>query len=249
MVKVFVNGYSGKMGNEIIQAVEHDEDLELVGKAGSKDNLAIQLEHNKPDVVIDFTNPDVAFRNAEVIIHNKCNAIIGTTGITTEQRKKLDILANENKVAILIAPNFCIGAVLMMKLAAEAAKYLPNVEIIEYHHDEKADAPSGTAITTAEYINKKVVETNPPTIVSKEMLQEPAQGARVGNIRIHAVRLPGFLASQEILLGDKGHVLKIRHDTISRESFMPGILYATKNIMSKTGLFYGLETLLFPENV
>jgi 4-hydroxy-tetrahydrodipicolinate reductase len=157
-------------------------------------------------------------------------------------------MALENGVGVLIAPNFCIGAVLMTKFAAEAAVYLPDVEIVEYHHDQKADAPSGTAIYTAEYINSKTGKTNPPALKSKEMLSDNSKGACIGNIRIHAVRLPGFVASQEVILGGMGHTLKIRHDTTSRASFMPGILHAIKNIIGKSGLFYGLETLLFQEN-
>lgn len=135
----------------------------------------------------------------------------------------------------------------MMKFAAEAARYLPNVEIIEYHHDNKADAPSGTAITTGEYINRKNGKTNPPSMKSKELLKDNSQGALLGNIRIHAVRLPGFVASQEVIFGEKGQTLKIRHDTINREAFMPGIIYSAKSIIGRKGLFYGLETLMFNE--
>ena len=247
MIKVVVNGCNGMMGREIINAVELDNELELAGKVSSKDNLKDILIATKPDVVIDFTNPEAAYKNAEIIISSKCNGIIGTTGITADQRDQLRIMALKNNAGVLIAPNFCIGAVLMMKLAAEAAKYLPNVEIIEYHHDQKADAPSGTAITTAEYINKAVTATNAPAISSKEILNENSQGARVGNIRIHAVRLPGFVASQEVILGEKGQTLKIRHDTINRDAFMPGILCSSKKIIGKKGLFYGLESLLFQE--
>jgi 4-hydroxy-tetrahydrodipicolinate reductase len=247
MIKVIVNGCNGKIGKEIVQAVKLDGELELVGQTGTKDNLAEIIRNGNADAVIDFTNPQVAYKNAETIIANHCNAIIGTTGITPEQRASLGSMAMENKVGILIAPNFCIGAILMMKFAAEAAKYMPNVEIIEYHHDQKADSPSGTAISTAEYINSKVAKTNPPSVVSQEMLNENSQGAKIGNIRIHAVRLPGFVASQEVIFGENGHTLKIRHDAINRESYLPGILQSTKKIIGKIGLFYGLETLIFQE--
>ena len=235
------------MGREIINAIEQDTELELVGQTGSNDNLKDVLIDVKPDVVIDFTNPASVYQNAEVIVSSKCNGIIGTTGIAPDQREKLGSLALKNGVGILLAPNFCIGAVLMMKFAAEAAKYLPNVEIIEYHHDQKADAPSGTATYTADYINKAVTETKAPTVTSKEMLNENSQGARIGNIRIHAVRLPGFVASQEVILGGKGNTLKIRHDTVNREAFTPGILHSSKKIIGKKGLFYGLESLLFQD--
>jgi 4-hydroxy-tetrahydrodipicolinate reductase len=244
MIKVVVNGYRGNIGSEIVSSIESDSEMTLVGKTNSDDDLESVIKLKKPDVVIDFTNPSVAYENALIIISNGANAVIGTTGITSEQRDVLNRVALENKTAILIAPNFCIGAILMMRFAAEAAKYLPNVEIIEYHHDNKADAPSGTAITTAEFINTFAGQTNPPKMKSKEYLSEPSQGALIGNIRIHSIRLPGFVASQEVILGEKGQTLKIRHDTINRESFMPGILYATKTIIGKTGLFYGLETIL-----
>jgi 4-hydroxy-tetrahydrodipicolinate reductase len=245
MIGVIVNGSEGKVGREVVRAVKLDKELELVGQIDINDNLTECINLNRSNVVIDFTHPEAAYKNAETIILNGCNAVIGTTGITQEQRGKLETLAVENKVGILIAPNFCIGAVLMMKFAAEAAMYMPNVEIIEYHHDRKADSPSGTAITTAENINNRVNSTNPPSVMGKEMLGDNSQGARVGNIRIHAVRLPGFVASQEVIFGDLGQTLKIRHDTINREAFVPGILQATKKIIGKTGMFYGLETLIF----
>lgn len=244
MIRVIVNGSEGKVGREIVRAVKLDNELELVGQTDINDNLAESINLNKSNVVIDFTHPKAAYKNAETIIHNKCNAVVGTTGISPEQREKLETLAVENQVGILIAPNFCIGAVLMMKFAAEAAKYMPNIEIIEYHHDQKADSPSGTAIITAEKINEHVDHTNPPSVIGKEILSENSQGAKVKNIRIHAVRLPGFVASQEVILGDMGQTLKIRHDTINREAFLPGILQATRKIIGKTGMFYGLETLI-----
>lgn len=246
MIRVVVNGSNGKMGRAIIAAINLDNEIQLAGEANSKDNLSDIIMQTKPDIVIDFTNPIVAFKNAEIIASCKCNGIIGTTGITCNQRIELHEIAQKNGCGILIAPNFCIGAVVMMKLAAEAARYLPNVEIIEYHHDHKADAPSGTAITTAEYINDANVSgINPPAVQSSELLKDNSQGARIGNIRIHAVRLPGFVASQEVILGGEGQTLTIRHDTINRESFIPGIVYAVKNIVGKKGLFYGLDKLLF----
>jgi 4-hydroxy-tetrahydrodipicolinate reductase len=246
LIRVVVNGSNGKMGRAIVAATKLDNEMQLAGEANSKDNLSDVVKHIKPDVVIDFTNPNVAFRNAEIIASCKCNGIIGTTGITSEQRTALHEIALKNGIGLLIAPNFCIGAVVMMKLAAEAAKYLPNVEIIEYHHDHKADAPSGTAITTAEYINDANANgINPPAVQSSELLNDNSQGAKIGNIRIHAVRLPGFVASQEVILGGEGQTLTIRHDTINRESFIPGIVYAVKNIIGKKGLIYGLEKLLF----
>jgi 4-hydroxy-tetrahydrodipicolinate reductase len=248
MIKVIVNGCNGKIGKEIVNSINCDPAFSLVGATDFSDNLQNAILKEKPDVVIDFTNPKVAYENAKTIISNSVHAIIGTTGITPEQRDMLNEIAVKNKIAILIAPNFCIGAVLMMKFAAEAAKYMPNVEIVEYHHDQKADAPSGTAIATGEYINKINGKTNEPQIKSKDILNKNSQGALVGNIRIHSVRLPGFVASQEVILGEKGQTLKIRHDTINREAFMPGIVLAAKSLLNKSGLYYGLETLLFQAN-
>lgn len=248
LIRVVVNGSNGKMGTTIVAAIQLDNEIQLAGVANSKDNLCDIVNQIQPDVVIDFTNPDVAFRNAEIIASCKCNGVIGTTGITEDQRSALHEIALKNDIGILVAPNFCIGAVVMMKLAAEAAKYLPNVEIIEYHHDHKADAPSGTAITTAEYINTvNAHQINLPAVQSRELLNENSQGAKIGNIRIHAVRLPGFVASQEVILGGEGQTLTIRHDTINRESFIPGIVFAVKNIIGKKGLIYGLEKLLFQD--
>lgn len=158
-------------------------------------------------------------------LENNAHAIVGTTGIVENQKYDLDKLARKHGRAVLIAPNFYIGAILMMKFAAEAAKYMPYIEIVEYHHNNKADAPSGTAVHTAEYIKSLVKTTKKPPIESKDLFETTSQGAKIGNINIHSIRLPGFVASQEVILGENGHTLKIRHDTISRESFIPGILW------------------------
>lgn len=231
------------MGREVVNALQNSDEIKLVGQTGRNDNLQLEIEKKKAQIVVDFTHPSVVYENIIKIIKSGAHAVVGTTGLAECQKEEIDKLAKNLNKAVLIAPNFCIGAILMMKFAAEAAKYMPYVEIIEYHHNQKADAPSGTAIYTAQYINS-LNETNKSPIESIEQLESNSQGARIGNINIHAVRLPGFVASQEVILGENGQTLKIRHDTISRESFIPGVLLAIKKIGSCVGLIYGMEKLL-----
>jgi len=242
-IKVIVNGAKGKMGQAAVAAISADKELSLVGKTDLGDDLAKAIQSLKAEVVVDFTHPSVAVQNVEAILNAGARPVVGTTGFKPEDIKKLQKLAKEKKLGGVIAPNFGIGAVLMMKYAADAAKHLPNVEIVEYHHDNKADAPSGTAIKTAE----QILEANPklkgPNVKSKEELKG-ALGSEIGNIRIHAVRLPGFVASQEVILGGVGQTLKIRHDTINRESFMPGVVMACKRVGELNELVYGLEKIL-----
>lgn len=244
MIKVIVNGAKGKVGSACIVAVKETPELTLVGETDLGDDLANAIKETQADVVIDFTQPQTRMQNVTTIISSGAHGVIGTTGFTDADLEKIDLLCQKNNKACLIAPNFAIGAVLMMQFAAQAAKYMPHVEIIEFHHDNKKDAPSGTAIKTAQLINEAVGKTNPPNVESEEMLTERSQGAKLGNIRLHSVRLPGFVASQEVILGGQGQTLKIRHDTINRESFMPGVVLSCKEIIKRTGLIYGLEKIL-----
>ncbi len=243
-ISILVNGALGKMGQACIAAVEADSELKLVGKTDKGDDLGKIIRDTKAQVVIDFTHPSTRMINLKAIVENGAKAVIGTTGFTDTDLKEIETLCKKHNSGALNAPNFGIGAVLMMQFAAQAAKYMPHVEIIEYHHDQKADAPSGTAIKTAQLINEAVGSTQPPKLESEEMLDRPSQGAKVGNIRIHAVRLPGFVASQEVILGGQGQRLLLRHETINRECFMPGVILACKKIVSQKGLIYGLEKLL-----
>jgi 4-hydroxy-tetrahydrodipicolinate reductase len=243
VIRVIVNGFNGKVGKEIVKALTDNNEIILAGQTGRNDNLENEIKSKKAQVVVDFTHPSVVYNNIRTIIKSGAHAVVGTTGLKEEQKIEINKMAKDCGLGVLIAPNFCIGAVLMMKFAAEAAKYLPYVEIIEYHHNQKADAPSGTSVKTAEFINSVVGKTNPPTIESKEDFGSPL-GAKIGNIRIHSIRLPGFIASQEVILGENGETLKIRHDTINRESFIPGILLGIKNIMNYEGLVDGLEQIL-----
>jgi len=223
-IKVIVNGAKGKMGAETVKAVERETDLQLVAKTDIGDNLSDAIKKNSAEVVVDFTHPEAAMANIRSILTSGAHAVVGTTGITKDDLMEIEKLCEKNKVNCLVAPNFAIGAVLMMQFAREAAKHMPHVEIIEMHHPQKVDRPSGTAIKTAEMM--------------KESMGEGAE------ITIHSVRLPGLVAHQEVIFGGLGQTLTIRHDSISRESFMPGVILAIRKIKQLKGLVYGLENIL-----
>jgi 4-hydroxy-tetrahydrodipicolinate reductase len=241
-INVIVNGAKGKMGSECVRAVLADAELHLVGQVDVGDDLAGLIKATSAQVVVDFTHPSVAYENVLKIIGAGARPVIGTTGFTVAQIDEIKKLSREKKLGGLIAPNFSIGAVLMMKFAAEAARYLPQVEIIEKHHDNKADAPSGTAIQTAEKIvaAQKILG---PKVKSKETIAG-SLGGDYQNIRIHSIRLPGFVADQDVILGGLGQRLTISHETIDRAAFMPGVVLACKKVISIHELVYGLENLL-----
>jgi 4-hydroxy-tetrahydrodipicolinate reductase len=229
MIKVIINGAKGKMGVEAVKAVTNDPLCELVASTGRDDNLDEILHTLQVDVVVDLTTPKSVRRNSDTILNRNIHAVVGTTGLTQTDLTELDQHAKKNKKCIFVCPNFAIGAVLLMRFAAEAAKYLPDIEIIEYHHNNKIDAPSGTALKTAELINRANPEVN--------------KGS--GDIPIHSIRLPGIIANQDVILGGVGQTLTLKHNTISRESFMPGILHCIKVTQThEAGLVYGLENLL-----
>ncbi|MBI5700282.1 4-hydroxy-tetrahydrodipicolinate reductase [Candidatus Saganbacteria bacterium] len=223
-IKVIVNGAKGKMGSETVKAVEKEADLELVAQLDVSDDLSGSIKKYNAEVVVDFTHPDAAMGNIGNILNAGANAIVGTTGLKPDDLKEIAKLCEKNKVNCLVAPNFAIGAVLMMQFSKEAAKHLKNVEIIELHHPQKVDKPSGTAIKTA------------------HMIKETIGGG--GEVPIHSVRLPGLVASQEVIFGGLGQTLTIRHDTINREAFMPGVILAIRKVKSLKGLVYGLENIL-----
>ncbi len=243
MVKVIVNGALGKMGQEAVNAILAEHDLELVAAIDRNDDLAQTIRKLTPDVVIDFTHPSCVKANVTTILTEGASAIIGTTGLSETDLQEIHVLANSKNLGALVIPNFAIGAVLLMKFAAEAAKHMPKVEIIEYHHDKKADAPSGTAIKTAEIIHASNPHVNSAQLDEKELIPS-VRGGKKQNIPIHSVRLPGYVASQEVILGGIGQTLVIRHDTISRDSFMPGVILCIRKINQVSGLLYGLETVL-----
>jgi len=241
-IPVLVNGANGRMGREAVRAIENDPALQLVGQAGRGDNLSELIKSTGAEVVVDLTLASCAFENVLTIIEAGARPVVGTSGLLPEQIDKLSQRIRDKNLGGVIAPNFSMGAVLMMKYAADAAKYLNNVEIIELHHDGKEDSPSGTAMKTSEMMaeNFSSVPVNKP---SREMLPG-SRGATNHNIPIHAVRLPGFVASQEVIFGGVGESLRIKHDSINRECFMPGILLACKKVVELDELVYGLEKLL-----
>jgi 4-hydroxy-tetrahydrodipicolinate reductase len=213
------------MGETVCAAIEGAEDLELVGRADPALDSSLEsvIEEARPDVVVDFTTPESVFENARLCLERDVHVVVGTTGIRDEQLEQLRQLARESAANCLIAPNFAIGAVLMMEAAKLAAPHMPAWEIVELHHEGKLDAPSGTAKRTADLI--------------------AAAGGRE-DAAIHSVRLPGLVAHQEVIFGGLGETLTIRHDSLSRESFMPGVLLAVRKVADLDGLVVGLENLL-----
>ena len=250
------------MGQAVLKAVQEADELELVGavdiKGGAdtgtlvglpasgilvETDLEALLERKKPEVMVDFTRPDVVFGNVMTALKHGTSPVVGTTGLSDEQKAEIAKAAEENATPAFIAPNFAIGAVLLMIMSRQAAKYMPEVEIIELHHDKKLDAPSGTAIQTAEMIaevRKEHQQGNPD-----EFEKLPgARGANYEGMHIHSVRLPGYVAHQEVIFGGLGQTLTIRHDSMNRESFMPGVVLAAKKVRSLKGLTVGLDKLL-----
>lgn len=248
MIKVLVNGANGRMGRTVCEAVKSDSELEFVGGVdvfgdGVERDLKTAIEKFKPQVMIDFTRPDVVLENVLTALNLKVAVVIGTTGLNEDAREEIRLATEQNQTPAFIAPNFAIGAVLMMLFARQAAKYLPDVEIIELHHDKKLDAPSGTAIQTAAMISEERPKHRQGHPDEVEKLPH-ARGAELDGIRIHSVRLPGFVAHQEVIFGGLGQTLSIRHDSMDRNSFMPGVILATKKILERKGLTIGLDKIL-----
>lgn len=257
LIKVGVTGALGRMGQEVVKAVVKDDETALVcaidkletGKnvfenINIESDIVKSIEVNKPDVIIDFTEPSVVFENAKLYLKNKVKPVIGTTGLTDEQIEELRKLSAENNTGCLIAPNFATGAVLMMMFAKMAAKYFNNAEIIELHHNQKKDAPSGTAIKTAKMMAEANSDFKMGNIKDTELIQGARGAESFGNINIHSVRMPGFVASQEVIFGANGQVLTIKHDTSNRECFMPGVILAIKHVYKENDFVFGLENIL-----
>jgi 4-hydroxy-tetrahydrodipicolinate reductase len=225
VIRVAVAGASGRMGQAVCAAVEGADDLELVGRADPALDTSLEsvLEKDSPDVVVDFTLPSTVYENARMCLEQDIHAVVGTTGITEDQLAELTDLAASSKANCFIAPNFAIGAVLMMEASKLFAPHMLSCEIIELHHNQKLDAPSGTAKRTASLITD-------------------AGGGR--DVPIHSVRLPGLVAHQEVIFGGLGETLTVRHDSLTRESFMPGVLLAVRKVGELDGLVVGLENLL-----
>ncbi|ASY14777.1 4-hydroxy-tetrahydrodipicolinate reductase [Candidatus Planktophila dulcis] len=244
MIKVGVLGARGRMGSEVVKAVNETSDLELVAALDLGDSLDA-LVSNGAQVVVDFTTPDSVMANLEFLISKNINAVIGTTGFDDARITKIKSLLASSKSGVLIAPNFAIGAVLMMEFATKAAKYFESAEIIELHHPNKVDAPSGTAARTADLMSKARKEAGlAPMPDATTSSLDGARGATVGDIPVHSVRVRGLVAHQEVLLGGIGETLSIRHDSIDRVGFMPGVLLGVRQVITHPGLTFGLENFM-----
>jgi 4-hydroxy-tetrahydrodipicolinate reductase len=244
-MKVAVLGAKGRMGAETVAAIENTSDLTLSSALDLGDSLD-QLIKTGTEVVIDFTHPDSVMKNLEFAINNGIHVVVGTTGFDDKKLSELKNLLSKNpKVGALIAPNFGLGAVLMMQFSQKAAQYFESVEIIELHHANKVDAPSGTAIRTAELItdSRKQSKKGEMPDASKTIIPG-ARGAKVGDVPIHSVRSHGYVAHQEVIFGDSGETLTIRHDSINRTGFMPGVLIGVRNVAKHPGLTVGLENYM-----
>jgi 4-hydroxy-tetrahydrodipicolinate reductase len=244
-IKVGVLGARGKVGAEVCRAVEAADDTELVAAIDVDDEID-GLVTAGAEVVVDFTHPDVVMDNLEFCIDHGIHAVVGTTGFTEDRLDTLrGWLESSPATGVLVAPNFSIGAILMMRFAAEAAPYYESVEVVELHHPDKADAPSGTARRTAELIAQARREAgSPPAPDATSTGLEGARGADVDGVRVHALRIRGLVAHQEVVLGGLGETLTIRHDSLDRASFTPGVLTGIRQIRSRSGLTVGLENFL-----
>lgn len=260
-IKVVVHGAQGKMGREVVRAVWREPGMALVGAVelnpgsdhlslpdGSSGGIPLSsdlesiLERCRPDVLIDFSVAMAAMPAARTTACRGVNLVIGTTGLSAENINEIDRLATANKIGAVVAPNFALGAVLMIHLAKISARYLDYAEIIEMHHHLKADAPSGTAIATAEAM--AAARGKPFSQPTQPQKPPGSRGQQVEGITIHSVRLPGIVARQEVLLGGPGQTLSLKHDAISRECYMPGVILATREVVKLKGLVYGLDSLL-----
>ena len=242
-IKVLVNGAFGRMGQMTTAAINEHPGLELVGQTGREYDLAKSIQDSGAEVVIDFTAPTAVFSNAKTIIASGARPVIGTSGLKAQEIETLKAECAKAGLGGVIAPHFSLGGVLMMKYAKEIAKYLPNVEIIEFHHDKKIDSPSGTSIRTAELLAQSRGNTTPPPKPQTENVPG-ARGAVHQGIPIHSIRLPGLLAHQSIIFGESGETLTIRHDSIDRKCYMPGVTLACEKVMVLKELVVGLENLL-----
>ncbi|MDK2931522.1 MAG: 4-hydroxy-tetrahydrodipicolinate reductase [Bacillota bacterium] len=258
-IRVVVAGAAGRMGRQVLAAVSREPDMELVGGVDVREgrvpidaertdgflevtrDLVSSLTRLRPDVMVDFTHPAAVMENVRTALGMGVRCVVGTTGLGAQDIDEIDRLCHRNGIGAVVAPNFAIGAVLMMKFAEMASRYFHAAEIIELHHDRKIDAPSGTAIKTAQGMARVDRARAEAAAGGEEPL---ARGESVGGVRIHSVRLPGLVAHQEVLFGGPGQVLTIRHDSISRESFMPGVMLAIRRVMDLDHAVFGLEHLL-----
>lgn len=249
MIKVAVCGALGKMGQEVCQAVTNCEETELTAKIDiASDSMYHTIEEahrvEDIDVLIDFTQPRSIYENTLYCLNNGIKIVIGTTGLTDEQIAELKKLSEEKNTGCIIAPNFSTGAVLMMMFAQQAAKYFDNAEIIELHHNQKKDAPSGTAIKTALMMSEAKETFKKGNCEETETIEGSRGGTSYSDIQIHSVRMPGYIASQEVIFSSSGQIFKIRHDSMDRKCYMDGVLLAVKHVFEKNDFVYGLENIL-----
>jgi 4-hydroxy-tetrahydrodipicolinate reductase len=262
-IRVLVNGACGKMGRVMSAGIMAAGDMEIVAavdiKGGGRDlgalaggepnglliseDLSASIRACKPDVLVDFTDPQAVMENLRAALPFSLPCVVGTTGLKEHELAEADALARRYRAAVFFTPNFALGAVLMMRFAQDAARYFPHVEVIERHHDQKLDAPSGTALATLEMIAKEREEFTQGAVDEFERLAGARGGAFQG-ARVHSVRLPGYVATQEVVFGGQGQLLTIRHDAMSRECFLPGVLLAIRKIGGLSGLVIGLEELM-----
>ena len=269
-IPVVVNGALGKMGREVIKAVSQAEDMVLLGAVDLNPEymgqdigeiigigalevpvlndlqsvLVLATQEKVQGVMVDFTHPDSVYDNTRSAIAYGVRPVVGTTGLTDEQLQDLTEFAEKASTGTLIIPNFSIGIVLLQQAAITASQYFDHVEIIELHHDRKADAPSGTAIKTAQMLAEMGKSFNPPKVTSKETITGARGGTAPSNIPIHSVRLPGLIAHQEVLFGAEGQLYTLRHDTSDRSCYMPGVLLAIRKVTELSSLVYGLEKIV-----
>ncbi|MBD2460002.1 4-hydroxy-tetrahydrodipicolinate reductase [Oscillatoria sp. FACHB-1407] len=269
-IPVVVNGATGKMGREAIKAIAQANDMTLVGAiarnpsvqgqdigeivgcgalevpviADLQATLAMAAQEKQAAVMVDFTHPDAVYENVRSAIAYGVRPVVGTTGLSSDQLQDLEEFADKASLGCLIIPNFSIGVVLMQQAAMQASQYFDHVEIIELHHNQKADAPSGTAIQTAQLLGEFGKPYNPPTVAETEKLPGARGSVTEDGIRIHSVRLPGLLAHQEVIFGAPGQIYTLRHDTSDRAAYMPGVLLAIRKVLQLKTLIYGLEKIL-----
>lgn len=264
MIRVAVAGACGRMGREVVRAVSAAPDMELVGAfdrscdhastgemlgSGATDvpigqKLGAMLDDCRPDVLVEFTHLAGAADHAMSALKRNCAAVIGTSGLGSADLRSIQMAAEDSGTPAILVPNFAIGAVLMMQFAERAAGYFPHVEVIELHHDQKLDAPSGTAWHTAERIAAARGDNAPRRLQGEVQKAEGARGGDVKGVRVHSIRLPGYVASQEVLFGGAGERLAVRHDSVDRAGFMPGVLLAVRKIREKRGFLVGLESVM-----
>ncbi|MBF2087554.1 MAG: 4-hydroxy-tetrahydrodipicolinate reductase [Synechococcales cyanobacterium K44_A2020_017] len=269
-IPVIVNGAAGKMGREVIKAIAQADDMTLIGAIDRNPSLtgqdvgevagcgaleipilpdmeatcAMAAQEKQLPVMVDFTHPKSVYENVRAAIAYGVRPVVGTTGLSDQQLQDLADFADKASTGCLVIPNFSIGMVLLQQAAIQASKYFDHVEILELHHDQKADAPSGTAIKTAQMLAELGKSFNPPKVTETETIAGARGGLADENIRIHSIRLPGLIAHQEVMFGAPGQVYTLRHDTSDRVCYMPGVLLAIRAVIQLKSLVYGLEKIL-----